>query len=70
MLWYIFISIRILVQNRRQFNERTAYKYVGNITGTNKEWCRTQGVVNMGASYHCPVNQGGQETITRTWREP
>lgn len=35
MLWYI--SIRILVQNRRQFNERTAYKYVDNITGTNKE---------------------------------
>lgn len=47
MLWYVFISVRILAQNIREFNERTAYKYVGKITGTNTEWCHTQGVVNM-----------------------
>ena len=69
MLWYIFISIIIFAQNGRDFNERTIYKYVGKVKGTNAEWCCAEGLANMRSHYYS-LNWGGQEAITRTGSKP
>lgn len=59
MLWYIIILIRILAQNRREFNDMTTYKYVGKIKRANTESCGIQGVANMGHNY--PMNKEGRK---------
>lgn len=69
MLWCIIILISILGPNRREFNERTTYKYVGKIKGTSKEWCDIQGAEQQTwGSCGNPVSRGGRDAISRSWR--
>lgn len=56
------ISIIILVQNRRDFNERTVYKYMSEVKGTNTGWCCTEGLAKV-RSHYCPMKRGGQKLL-------
>lgn len=51
-----------MVQNRRDFNERTVYKYMSEVKGTNTGWCCTEGLAKV-RSHYCPMKRGEQKLL-------